>query len=288
MRFALVLLHYRYPEITAACLKSLARADVSRFTVYLVNNSPEDGTGRSLQEKMQSLGLAFVYRELPGNPGFSAGVNAGLQAALRDGFDWTVILNNDTRVEPDFAERVLTEAEANPGTVLGALVLDPRTGLPSYGVGRLGRWTFAPRHHLTAEPQDTVDFVSGCFLAAPRAVYEKVGFFREEYFMYAEDTEFCVRLRKAGIKVRFAPSIRIWHEEGSSSDRANVAKHYYRLRNHAALVLTHGTVPQKLAFALHTALLMAYKLRHPRMFVVFARALRDALRGRMGKTYVQS
>lgn len=74
------------------------------------------------------------------------------------------------------------------------------------------------RRHLLRRPQAWVDWVSAAFWVVPSAVYRSIGGFDERYFMYCEDTDFCLRLRLAGRSLRRAP-VRVVHAASRSSRR---------------------------------------------------------------------
>jgi GT2 family glycosyltransferase len=86
--------------------------------------------------------------------------------------------------------------------------------LRARGFTRLGR-----RRHLhdwAAAQAQAVDWVSGACLLARRAAIAKAGLLDENFFMYFEDTDWCLRLRQAGWKVYLVPQARVVHLGGQS------------------------------------------------------------------------
>ncbi len=73
-----------------------------------------------------------------------------------------------------------------------------------------------------------VDFVSGGFMAVRKKLFQDLSGFDENLFMYVEDMEFCFRVKKAGMRVLFDPSIRIIHESHGSSNRSFAIENIYR------------------------------------------------------------
>ncbi|MBD3341421.1 MAG: glycosyltransferase [Candidatus Lokiarchaeota archaeon] len=79
------------------------------------------------------------------------------------------------------------------------------------------------------QPRD-VDFVSGCCMLIRREVFERIGTFNEDFFMYYEDVDFCVRAKAASYRILYWPDAVIWHNASASSNRS--FRDYYRMRNH--------------------------------------------------------
>ena len=74
-KIACILVHYRYPEYTLACLKSLQEAGAESFKIFLVNNSASEGSGEELTEFLQKAGTEFAYFPTEENKGFGGGMN---------------------------------------------------------------------------------------------------------------------------------------------------------------------------------------------------------------------
>lgn len=75
-------------------------------------------------------------------------------------------------------------------------------------------------YHLTKKDMNKpheVDAITGAFLLTTKEVLEKVGYFDEDYFMYAEDIDLCFRIKKAGFKVVYLPEVQVIHFKGISS-----------------------------------------------------------------------
>jgi GT2 family glycosyltransferase len=75
-------------------------------------------------------------------------------------------------------------------------------------------------YHLTdrnLEEIHEVDAITGAFFFTRKSVFEKVGYFDEDYFMYAEDIDLCYRIKKAGYKIMYIPKVSVLHSKGVSS-----------------------------------------------------------------------
>ena len=206
----------------------------------------------------------------------------GVRRAMAENIGHVMLLNNDCVVAEGFAAEALRGIRAYPREVLAGWVLDFTTGEPSFNTGRITPWVCHVKRILDSKDQEPFDFVSGCLAIIPTEVYRKVGLLEEAYFMYREDLDFCLRLREAGIRIRYLPDMVVRHKVSSSADRTGTPKEYYRIRNQTHIILRRARLHQKVLYLLFLSALLIYKLRDFRIFLQFTRGTRDAITGRLG------
>lgn len=270
-RVAVIVLTYNGVDDTLACLRSLEAQDypAGRRELVIVDNASSDGTPAAVRAAFP----AATVIENGANLGFAAGNNVGLRYALAQGFDYALLLNNDTEAPPDFLSQLLGAAAAEPDIgAAGPLILyherpdliwsaggeiDRERGTSRMrGIGEIDRGQYA----APAE----VDFITGCALLVSRAAMERAGLLDERFFMYYEETEWCVRIARAGLRVVHLPQARLLHKipVADRVDRPYVA--YYMTRNR--LLFLRATRAPLRAW-LHAALLqdgrtlLSYSLR---------------------------
>jgi GT2 family glycosyltransferase len=90
-----------------------------------------------------------------------------------------------------------------------------------------------------------VDYVFGAAMFIRRSVFEQIGLFDEQFFLYLEDMDFCLRAQRAGFSLLFVPQARVWHKGSASTANNNGMRKYhyakstiYFLRKHASLPLS--------------------------------------------------
>ena len=101
-------------------------------------------------------------------------------------------------------------------------------GLDTRDVGQFGE-----------EPRE-VDFVTGCALLIKRCVLERLGLLDERFFAYYEDTEWCVRARRAGFRVIHVPTAKVWHKIPLDARESSPIVHYYMSRNRLLFLKATG------------------------------------------------
>ncbi|GAB4197485.1 MAG: glycosyltransferase family 2 protein [Roseiflexaceae bacterium] len=232
----IIVLCYNGVELTLECLASLRRISYPRADVLVVDNASSDGTPARVRAAFPEVQVI----ENGANLGFAAGNNAGLRQALAQGYDYALLLNNDTEVAPDFLNQLVAVAEADPAVgVVGPTICYYAAPDTIWSAGGLIDWRQGLSSMRGLNERDSgqyvtpalVDFVTGCALLCKRAVLERAGLLDERFFMYYEETEWCVRAVRAGFGIVHVPTARVLHKIplDARSDKPYVA--YYMTRN---------------------------------------------------------
>ncbi len=239
---------YNTRDLLRACLASLHARQAegeAHLEVIVADNGSSDGSVEMVRAEFPAVRLV----ETGGNVGFGRANNL----ALRDARGRHVcLLNSDAEALPGALAKTLAFLDAHPDVGLaGGQLLWP-DGRPQTSWGDdptlAGVWqeqTFwgAVQTHLTFPrrerrdevlPRD-VDQISGAFMVIRRAAWRQVGGFDPAYFMYNEDVDLNVRLRRAGWRVVFLPDVSVRHHLGASSradwrTRARMVSAYNRSR----------------------------------------------------------
>jgi GT2 family glycosyltransferase len=294
-RLAVVILNWNGLEDTRALLRSLDRCRVPEgwaVSVVVVDNGSTDGSPRAIASEHPRVELIA----LPENRRFAGGNNEGLKRSLAAGADAVMLLNNDTEADPGLLERLLLALDQHPEA--GAVAPLIYFGVPSQRIwyaggrcriavgyaGHRGLRRLDRGQYRSAEP---TGYLTGCCLLARREVWERVGLLDERYFIYAEDADWSLRARRAGITLLFVPTARLWHRVSTSGGGgASPWKIYHRLRANLTLFARHARGLARLtwlpAFLLQQAALAAWLIArgHAAAALAVPRALWDALRGR--------
>lgn len=80
-------------------------------------------------------------------------------------------------------------------------------------------------------PVRNISFASGCLMLIPIGAVQKVGLLEEKYFLYSEDTDYCCRIRKAGLNILFCEKAVIYHKVSASTGKNSDSMTYYTTRN---------------------------------------------------------
>ena len=265
---SVVIVTYHVPHLLRRCLDAVAQADAPFEIEVIVVDAGTDGTGADLRRTDPGIGVI----DAPENPGFGAACNLGVRRASGR---YVLFLNPDTEVPRDGLVRAIEALEADPGVGVvgpklvradGSLDLSARRSFPTpsnalYHFLKLPRLVPTSRRfgaynltYIDPDVESDVDAVAGSFMLVRREALEASGLFDETYWMYGEDLDLCLRMRQAGWRARYVPSVVVTHLKGQSSRRrpfrctyefyrAMMVFHWkHRARDTSAGIVVLGTV----------------------------------------------
>ncbi len=201
-------------------LQCLADQDFHEWNLVVIDNASTDGTPNLLDTVVDSR--ITTVRNLT-NLGFSKAVNQALRMAFRQGGELMIIINNDVWFPPDFLSQLITaHRELQADVIVPRIMRLDRPNEAWYAGGHLDYgWVFKNVHE-PYNPENssrvrTVEFASGCCLGLSRRVLTTVGLFDESFFVYWEDTDYCIRLKDHGFPIYYFSDIVMMHEGGHAS-----------------------------------------------------------------------
>jgi N-acetylglucosaminyl-diphospho-decaprenol L-rhamnosyltransferase len=228
---AIIIVSYNARAELNRCLESIANQTASvPTTTVVVDNASNDGTAAMMREQWPDV--RFI--EAGSNVGFARGNNLGIKASDSD---YVLLLNPDTILAADALPVLIRGLATHPEAAAVGPRLIGADGLAelSFGwaispfgefrqkiVGALHRqrWTaIVNRVEQWTREAGPREWVSGACLLVRREDLEAVGLLDERYFMYTEDVDLCVALRRRGREILFVPQAEVTHLRGRSADR---------------------------------------------------------------------
>jgi GT2 family glycosyltransferase len=222
----IAIVNFNTRSMLRECLRSLAdEPRVSR--VLVADNGSSDGSLDMLRDEFPDV----VAVSLPHNPGFGAAAD---ELVGRSEAEVVLLLNADVRLQPGAIDVLVDHLDAHPdaaiagpriahldGSLQRSCFDDPsvrellwqESGLHSI------RSAIAPQglHHFAHDSSREVPWVLGAALAIRRTAFEQVGGFDPGFFLYYEEVDLCVRLRRRGWTTRFVPDAQVTHHGGGST-----------------------------------------------------------------------
>lgn len=237
MDLSIIIVNYNVKEFLQNLLHSIEKASTNLSTeIIIADNASDDGSVELIKNKFPFVHLI----ENKANLGFGKANNQALKLAKGD---FILLINPDSLVSEDTLHKMISflkdhkEAGVAGCKILnadGTLQLACRRSFP-------GPWTsftkvtglssLFPKSRLFARYNLTylddnktyeVDAISGSFMMMKKEVYQQVGGFDEQFFMYGEDLDFCYRVQKAGFKVYYVHSTQVIHYKGESTKRSSL------------------------------------------------------------------
>lgn len=209
------------------CLTSVMKTTDVTFDVHVVDNGSLDGTCEMVAADFPEVRLTKTGANL----GFAAANNYAIRAARAR---YVLLLNPDTVIKPDTIAQLVSYMDANQDVgICGPKVLFADGRFQSCGyafptllselrqsknIGRVIRRAVGAEAtpEVGSEPRD-VDWVDGCCLLIRRETIAEIGMLDEQYFLYAEELDWCFQARQAGWRISVVPQVEMIHHQGQSS-----------------------------------------------------------------------
>jgi len=226
MTFSLIIINYRTYQLTRDCLNSLLKyCAPEQFEIILVDNNSHD---ESIEKLETEFGDQIKIIKNQANLGFGRANNQGAKIATGD---WLFFLNSDTVVEDDILITLKKFISNHPqaGIIAPQLLNSQKQPQPAaFGskprLSDLIRKNFTTKKKINNEP---IDWVSGAALLISQKIFTQVNGWDENFFMYLEDTDLCLRVKKIGYQINLCQDAKVIHLGGGSFANNKIKKKYY-------------------------------------------------------------
>ncbi|MEK0431040.1 MAG: hypothetical protein RL139_844 [Gemmatimonadota bacterium] len=258
-RITAVILTWNAEAHIVPCVTTLARSRGVAVDLVVVDNASTDRT----LDRVRASGVPVTILTSETNLGYAAGNNRGIAQALAGDAPFVFVVNDDTEVGPETLAHLLDalvqdpRAAAAAPTILhehpagviwwaGATFSVARALAPHEAYGR--PWRPVPAGGPPEAPR-TVTSLCGCALLLRRDALQALGGFRDDFFMYVEDTELSLRYHRAGWRLLHVPSAVMTHKVAFPEGAPSPAKIRLRDRNRRRLVRAHYDWRDRLRFS---------------------------------------
>lgn len=265
----LVIVAYKQPEQLEQCLQSFRRADYPNLKLIVIDSAADDAHVRQMQQRFPEADWVATAE----NVGYTGGNNLGIARALEHGSDYILLVNADTEcVASDFIGRLVSFMELNPRVALAGprVYLRRRSAVqntvlryPSLTrnlVDWFGFRFFPQLYERSGDEVRSAEMLNGVCVMLRAAAVREVGAFDPRFFMYVEDADLGLRLRKAGWLLAYVPVESIIHHQKETG---------YELEGSVSLLLRRNAVYFLMK---HGRPLQAWGLAAANLFLALARA----------------
>lgn|SRR5574344_363903 len=298
-RVMVIVVTHNRKVLLERCIKALLNQTIELACICVVDNASTDDTKSCVLEYIKLNPDKMVYHQLNQNLGGAGGFHRGFQYAMEIAkWDWLMVMDDDAAPSPDYTEKLLQAAERNP---------DVKGYIGTEYVGDTERRAYGGRRNIENErtlreriitkenyekPFFYVDTVTFVGFMLHRSIVEKVGYPDDSLFIYFDDTDYCIRVRKY-TKIMHVTDAKIVHRENFEKDVLENSKKewrkYYLYRNE--LVIKKRYIP---SFWIRYAWIgknclwrIGYVLRNEdkkvRDIMLIIRATMDVLRNKLGR-----
>lgn len=214
------------------CLGSLQKQTYKNFEIILVDNGSIDGSVNYTKRYFPKIKIISLDK----NYGFASAVNKGIKASQSD---YLVLINNDTEVNKDCLKYLVSAAKSHPevGFVAAKMLkFHDRKIIDSCGdfidvVGHADNIGRGKKDGQEFSRPGYIFLATGGGALFKKGVFQKVGFFDEDFFAYFEDVDLCLRAHLVGFRGWFEPKAKIFHIHKATAIKINSFIEYLQFRN---------------------------------------------------------
>lgn len=234
---AVVLINYNGEEVLADCINSLIDNTGDDMEIVVVDNGSEDDSMSYIEYHYPYVHTVYMKE----NIGWGAGCNVGMQLAFDNGAEYVLLLNTDTEIEEGMIWELLKYCDDNT-LAIPRIYRDKKDkenslwysgGKIDYEAADVKQTLF--QYNVTDDSCNVprkVEFATGCCMMISKDSWERAGGFDEDYFLYYEDVDYCMRLKEQKIGIMYVPKAALWHKVGGSAGgEVSYVSQYYTVRN---------------------------------------------------------
>lgn len=262
MHVAVSIVGFRNADDIVGCLAALDQSTHADFEVIICENGGADAFAALQCVLPDRLAAGQLVRAVlaSGNLGYAGGVNVCICETPHADAWW--VLNPDTQPDPAAMALQVMRLSVGDCEAVGSTIYLPDGRVQSHG-GRWRSWlaraeSIGHGSLLSAVPDPTAiereqDYLNGASMMIGRRFMEVVGPMREEYFLYCEEVEWCLRGKQLGMRLGFAPGALVLHHAGTTTGSyADIRKRpktpvYLNERN--KMLTTRDVFPRRFAVA---------------------------------------
>lgn len=231
---SIITVNYNGLQDTIILIESIIEHISEPYELIVIDN----GSKRNEASVLQSIYPSIKAVRLEKNLGFSGGNNVGIKESRGE---YLLFINNDTFISDDSILSLISTLKRNPhcgGVSPKILFADSEEGIQFAGYTPLSRITL--RNSLIGfKEEDTgqynipsfTPYLHGAAMMIKRDAIQKAGLMPEIYFLYYEELDWSIRIRRQGYQLEYNPSATVYHKESSSTGQQSPLKYFYMTRN---------------------------------------------------------
>jgi len=248
-KIAVIIINWKKYDLTLNCIDSVLKSSYKNFKIILIDN----GSQNSFPDEINKSEKIHVIKN-ENNEGFSKANNQGIKYSIKNGFDFVLLLNNDTLIKNDLINSLVRQSSTLNQKIIQPLILNYDGSKIWNAGGKINNFfgTFQTLEKGKVFNNFKInriytDWFTGCCVLIKLEIFNHVGYFDERFFAYYEDVDYSIRLKKMGYSIALMTNSYLQHYESASSKSMNKIEgnlspyvHYLNIRNHILLLKKHS------------------------------------------------
>lgn len=217
-KIGIVIVNYNGEKFQNECVESILNSTFQNFYIIVVDNGSTDKSMELLNDFSDNRIIKIYNND---NLGVAEGNNIGIKKSIELNCSHTLLLNNDTVLQPNTLESLMKHS-------LNYLVLSPKiyfygTNKIWYAGGYISKSKANAYHYYMNDKDEklifekTYDYAPTCCMLIENTVFDKIGMIDKNYFLYYDDTDFCMRLKLSNIPIALDAKTFIEHKVSLST-----------------------------------------------------------------------
>lgn len=270
-KVSIIILTTNALAMTLEQLKDIEKVDTSGIDAecLVVDNGSGDGTEDAIKNyKLPNMSYRFL--QSGANRGFAGGNNVGIKDALKRGYEYILLMNNDLILPKSIVKKLVSFMEDMPKAGAASPKMYFAKGYEFhkdrykksdlgkvfwYAGGILDRDNVYSNHRGVDEVDngqydkiEETDFANGACVIIRDKVFNEIGYLDEGFFLYWEDADFSERAKRAGWKVYYFPETCMWHKvSASTGGSGSPTNDYFLTRNRYYFAMRYSGFRTKFA-----------------------------------------
>ena len=242
---AIIIINWKKYELTRNCINSVEKSSFKNFKIILIDNESQN----DFSDEINKNEKIYIIKN-KNNEGFARANNQGIKYSLKNGFDYVLLLNNDTVIKNNLLDSLIKQSNTLNQKIIQPLILNydgtkiwNAGGTINYFLGTFQTHNKGEIFKNFKSNRVFTDWFTGCCVLIKSEIFNDIGYFDDRYFAYYEDVDFSIRLKAKGYNIAMMNDSYLQHFESASSKSINQNEgnlspyvHYLNVRNHILLL----------------------------------------------------
>ena len=202
-KIAVIIINWKKNDFTLNFIDSVLKSSYKNFKIILIDNESQNNFPDEINKSEK---IQIIKNE--NNEGFSKANNQGIKYSIKHGFDYVLLLNNDTLIKNDLIDSLIQQSSTLNQKIIQPLILNYDGSKIWNAGGKINNFfgTFQTLEKGKGfknfkRNRTYTDWFTGCCVLIKVEIFNHVGYFDERFFAYYEDIDYSIRLKKMGYSI---------------------------------------------------------------------------------------